>query len=555
MADAGRPAILVADAVRLRDLPGPWRDAVAAHGARELDTAGDGLALAFPSTLAALAYAKKVQRSGDLGVRIGMDLEEGDDPRRSKAVAARLAARAERGQVLVSPAVHALAVGSPGHEFRELGTLELDGLGDAIRTWELLWQEPEPRTSIRLCGPLALEVDGRDLASAIPGGQASVLLGYLAAKADRAADRDELIDVLWPERPPSDPHAALRPVLSRLRRALAPATLEGRERLRLVLPEPVWIDVDEATRAIETARAAARSERWENAREESEAALGLLRRGLLPAHEGEWLDIRRREVEELELEALEWLARSSLALGGPELAAAERASRELVARSRFRETGYRFLMEALAAGGNVAEALRVYERLRVLLRDELGTGPAPEVQALHRRLLAGEPTGAPTETAETPEPDGLRRIPLPGVLSPRERSAFVGRERELEVLRAAWRDACSGGRRLAVVAGEPGIGKTRLTRELALEAHEHGTVLSPPARRRPSSRTSRSSRRCGTTRAARTPPRPASRSARAPGSSRASSPSSAARVPPSTQRRRATPRRAATCSSRPSRRS
>jgi hypothetical protein len=43
--------------------------------------------------------------------------------------------------------------------------------------------------------------------------------------------------------------------------------------------------------------------------------------------------------------------------------------------------------KALAGRGNVAEALRAYERLRVLLREELGTAPSPAVQAVHRRLL------------------------------------------------------------------------------------------------------------------------------------------------------------------------
>lgn len=52
-----------------------------------------------------------------------------------------------------------------------------------------------------------------------------------------------------------------------------------------------------------------------------------------------------------------------------------------------RESGYRLLMEVLAARGNIAEALREYEELRVLLRDELGATPSPQVQALHLHLL------------------------------------------------------------------------------------------------------------------------------------------------------------------------
>ena len=44
-------------------------------------------------------------------------------------------------------------------------------------------------------------------------------------------------------------------------------------------------------------------------------------------------------------------------------------------------------MQALAAEGNAAEALRAYERLRCLLRDELGVAPSAATQELHRALL------------------------------------------------------------------------------------------------------------------------------------------------------------------------
>jgi DNA-binding SARP family transcriptional activator/ATP/maltotriose-dependent transcriptional regulator MalT len=324
-----------------------------------------------------------------------------------------------------------------------------------------------PRTRIRLCGPLELEIDGQEVAGGLPGGQAGLLLGYLVANRGRAADRAALIDVVWPTRPPKDPQADLRPILSRLRRALGPDALEGKDQLRVALPEPVWVDLEEAARAVEGARVAARSASWQHAREHAKEALDLLRPGFMPGHEGDWVDARRLELEELELEALEWVARAGLALGGTELGSAERAARELVARSPFRETGYRFLMEALAAGGNVAEALRVYDRLRRLLRDELGVPPAAEVQAVHRRLLAGD-------AAPQPAP---KRVPLPALLSPRERGAFIAREPELEALRGAWERARAGRRQLVLLGGEPGIGKTRLTSELALAAHADGTVL------------------------------------------------------------------------------
>ena len=48
-------------------------------------------------------------------------------------------------------------------------------------------------------------------------------------------------------------------------------------------------------------------------------------------------------------------------------------------------------MEAHAAAGNRAEALRVYERCRRLLADELGAYPSPETEAVYRALLDTRP--------------------------------------------------------------------------------------------------------------------------------------------------------------------
>jgi class 3 adenylate cyclase/DNA-binding SARP family transcriptional activator len=216
-------------------------------------------------------------------------------------------------------------------------------------------------------------------------------------------------------------------ILTRLRRALAPATLEGRQRLRLALPAPVWVDVEEAAQAIEAARAAARNAAWSSALEHAQAALALLRPGFLPGQEGDWAQDERRGHEELELEALEWTARSGLALGGAEVATAQRAARELVSRSPFHEAGHRLLMEALAATGNVAEALQVYDELRLLLRDELGASPAAEVQALHQRLLVGTPVAAP-EVEDRPQParQPVRTVVRAGVAAARTHYARNG---------------------------------------------------------------------------------------------------------------------------------
>jgi DNA-binding SARP family transcriptional activator len=92
-------------------------------------------------------------------------------------------------------------------------------------------------------------------------------------------------------------------------------------------------------------------------------------------------------LEEVRLRGLECLAAASLGLSGPALAQAEERARFLTTLAPYRETGHIILIQALEQRGNTAEALRAYERLRVLLREELGIAPSPDLQAVYRRLL------------------------------------------------------------------------------------------------------------------------------------------------------------------------
>jgi DNA-binding SARP family transcriptional activator len=45
-------------------------------------------------------------------------------------------------------------------------------------------------------------------------------------------------------------------------------------------------------------------------------------------------------------------------------------------------------MQALAAQGNLAEALGIYGQLSTCLRDQLGVSPSPATRELHQRLLS-----------------------------------------------------------------------------------------------------------------------------------------------------------------------
>ena len=338
------------------------------------------------------------------------------------------------------------------------------------------------RTRIQLCGRLSVEVEGVSLTEGLRGKQVPLLFAYLALNRDRHVGRDELIDALWPAKSPQSEDAALRTLLSRLRSALGASGLTGRDELSLTLPLPVWIDFEAAGTEVERALHALERGDARGAWALAQVPMNIASRGLLPGSNALWLEPRRRELEEIRLETLEVIGRAGLSLGGRQLASAQRTARNLIETEPYRESGYVLLMEALAAQGNVAAGLLVFDRLRKLLREDLGTSPSPDALAAHERLLHPERRQAPgagagSEGAGSP-------IELPPELRTRGAPQLVGRKRELEALRGTWaqvRAAASaesgGGRGIVLLAGDPGIGKTRLLAELARSAHESGAVV------------------------------------------------------------------------------
>jgi DNA-binding SARP family transcriptional activator len=107
----------------------------------------------------------------------------------------------------------------------------------------------------------------------------------------------------------------------------------------------------------------------------------------LPGEDAPWIGAQRQHLADMRLRALQSYAVAALGIGGTELPAAVRAGRELVNLAPLRESGYQVLMRALAAEGNVAEALNVHASLRETLRDELGVSPCAATQAVYDELL------------------------------------------------------------------------------------------------------------------------------------------------------------------------
>lgn len=247
---------------------------------------------------------------------------------------------------------------------------------------------------IYLSGRVTIELDGVAAGpEKFPGQQGRALFAYLVGERGAPVSRGALAAALWPRQAPRATDAALASIVSKLRSLLTQVGLDGSSVLtaasgcyELRLPAGAWVDHEVAADSIHEAEAALNAGDPRRAYGPSAVAHHIARRPFLPGEEGEWFELRREKLASILVRALE--CRAHVYLWNREHALAVEAARDAVALQPFRETGYQLLMRAHAAAGNTAEALRVYERCRSLISEELGVPPSPQTQALHSELLA-----------------------------------------------------------------------------------------------------------------------------------------------------------------------
>ncbi|HEX4010123.1 MAG TPA: AAA family ATPase [Solirubrobacteraceae bacterium] len=327
---------------------------------------------------------------------------------------------------------------------------------------------------IRLLGELAVETSSGPIE--LSGSwRARSLLAWLALNPG-SHQRADVAARFWPEVLDSSARASLRNAIWAIRRSLGSeasgALLATRERIGLDGPG-VWID------------GSAFREHMEN--ERFAEALELCRGDILAGLDDEWVyefrDAHRERLSEL----LERMSAQSDAQGDPAGAIAH--TRRRVALDPLAEDAQRALIARLAAAGDRAGALGAYARLRDRFRRDLGISPSQQTRELALAIRDDAPAGEPTEprepslaqTARAPTGAGWTpgaAFPLPPGLRQPAPAAFVGRAEELSTLRQLWSHVRDGdGARIALLTGEPGVGKSRLARELALEAREHRAIV------------------------------------------------------------------------------
>lgn len=333
--------------------------------------------------------------------------------------------------------------------------------------------------TILLLGPPLVQAGGR--AISIPRRRVRALL-FLLAAVEQPVPRSRLTATLWGDQPDREAARGLSDALYRLRGVLqaesagpSPRLVAGNDQVSLLLDDSSTIDV----RTFEHALVSSIDD--SDPIPSLRAAVELWRGPFLDGFDladcpdfEDWLARERLRIENRYVDALERLCRCYWEAG--RAADIPFAAGRLIEVDPLREDAHRWLMRSLAAAGNRSAALRHFESARLLLEEELGVGPEEETLRLRDSIVAGDalgevsawPTGPPLDIPTTLQPTRNvvdRTLP------------FSGREQPFERAEMALNAVLTGHGRTLLLAGEAGIGKSRLIGELLERAKSSTTVL------------------------------------------------------------------------------
>jgi DNA-binding SARP family transcriptional activator len=243
---------------------------------------------------------------------------------------------------------------------------------------------------ISICGRLRVETDaGVVEEESLPGRLGRRLWVYLVLNRRRPVGRGEIGAALWGEDSPDAADASLYALASRLRSAMEKVAPDIELRASggtysLGLPGDVFVDRERAWTAIHHVQALRRQGDTADAWAEAVIANEIAARGLLPGEDGVWIEAERRTLRDIELRALEAIGQAEIDRHRAD--EAERVGRRLIAADPLRESGYRLLMLALAAGGNPAQAAGVMNECRATLA-AAGASPSAETERVYREVI------------------------------------------------------------------------------------------------------------------------------------------------------------------------
>jgi predicted ATPase/DNA-binding SARP family transcriptional activator len=279
----------------------------------------------------------------------------------------------------------------------------------------------------RLLGAFEVAAGGRTAVVGSPKQRA--LLAMLVVHLNHVVPLDAIVEELWGERLPASASASVQSLVSRLRRSLsdlypeAGSCLRGREPGYLLEGDPTQVDANRFEKLFARGREAVERGEPEAATEALEGALALWRGpALADLSDRRFARPEANRLEEARLATVEELAEAELALGHPAKGLARLEPH--VAEHPMRERAWGQIMVALYRLGRQADALRAYQQIRGILREELGLEPTPSLRRLEQQILLQRPE---LEEPRPPEPGRpARREPRPpGTSRPGDTVVFL----------------------------------------------------------------------------------------------------------------------------------
>jgi DNA-binding SARP family transcriptional activator len=305
------------------------------------------------------------------------------------------------------------------------------------------------RLGIALLGQPRFSIGGEQLP--FRGRPRSIaLLAFLLLHRTSHLTRDAVAFALWPDEAESDARTNLRRHLHHLS-ATFPAS-----------DVPYVTTVEDTIRwnpAIDFSFDVDDFERLADDEARLPEAVDTYAGDLLPTVYDDWVFPIRDRLRQRYLSTLERLMFASRSRR--DFAAGVTYATAILHADEWREDTVRALAAIRYESGDRAGALRELDAFEARLATEMHVEPMPETIALRGQILRGSAIAREGNAApETAAADAH----LP----------FVGRSSELETLRGAWQRAARGRGEVVFLAGEAGIGKTRLAREVSLLAGAQG---------------------------------------------------------------------------------
>lgn len=324
----------------------------------------------------------------------------------------------------------------------------------------------------RILGPLEASDQGSPILLG-PTKQRAVL-ALLLINANRVVSQRRIVEELWDD-PPASAAKAIQTYVSGLRKVLPAGALTTQPPGYLMRVDPDRLDLGRFERLRDAGRSALADHDLDDAAARFSEALTLWRGPALTEFETEPLSRSEgARLQELHLATIEDRADVLLALGRSGEVAAE--LEPLVAQHPLRERLRGQLMVALYRSGRQADALSVYQSGRRILVEELGLEPGRVLQDLERAILQHDPSLDGPATGRR-APPATHALEVPAPVRAVDGNVFVGREHEFAVLCERLDAAFEGRGGLVLLAGEPGVGKTRTAAEFARHASGQGASV------------------------------------------------------------------------------